>query len=98
MANKILTDDALLAAIKSYLANNKHVTRGELSRKLSTSIERIVRVAAAADIRLPAKLSRSAGATLGRRKSAVCENWFINRPAPWHTTPKKTPTQERISA
>lgn len=98
MANKPLTDDALLAAIKSYLANNKHVTLNELRRKLSSSVERIARVAAAADITLPAKLSRSAGATLGRRKSAVCENWFINRPAPWQTAPKKTTTQERITA
>lgn len=97
MANKPLTDSALLEAIKSYLANHKHVTRGELRRKLSSSVERIERVAAAANITLPAKLSRSAGATLGRRKSAVCENWFINRPAPWQTTSKKSPTHERIN-
>ncbi len=98
MANKTLTDDELLIAIKSYLANHKHVTLNELRRKLSTSIERISRIAAAANLTLPAKLSRSAGATLGRKKSAVCGNWYINRPAPWQTTPKKTPTQERISA
>ncbi|HEY9210375.1 MAG TPA: hypothetical protein VIO56_03100 [Methylotenera sp.] len=98
MANKTLTDDELLIAIKAYLANNKHVTLNELRRKLSSSVERIERVAAAANITLPAKLSRSAGATLGRRKSAVCENWFINRPAPWQTTSKKSPTHERITA
>lgn len=86
MANKTLTDDALLEAIKSYLASNKEVTRGELRRKLSTSIERIERVASAANLPLPEKLSRSAGATLGRKKSGTCNNWYITRPAPWQTT------------
>lgn len=98
MPSQILTDDALLAALKAYLANNKYVTRGELRRKLNTSVERIERLALAANITLPQKLSRSAGATLGRKKSGTCANWFINRPSPWQTTAKPSSTSnERIN-
>lgn len=95
MANKPLTDDALLAALKAYLASNKYVTRGELRRKLNTSVERIERIAETAGITLPPKLSRSAGATLGRKKSNTCAGWYIRHPAPWHQT--KSTTTERIT-
>lgn len=98
MANKPLTDDALLEAIKSYLASHKLVTRGEMRHKLNASVARIELIAKAANINLPPKLSRSAGATLGRIKSGTCTNWFINRPAPWHTNAKpSSTTNERIN-
>lgn len=95
MATVNMTDDALLAALKAYLSSHKYVTRGELRRKLNTSVERIERLAETAGISMPAKLSRSAGATLGRKKSGTCKNWYINRPAPWQTKPKRT---ERTTA
>lgn len=86
MPSPLHTDDELLAEIKTYLASHQFVTRGELRRKLNASVERIERVASAANLPLPEKLSRSAGATLGRKKSGTCNNWYITRPAPWQTT------------
>lgn len=89
MATELMTDEALLAAIKSYLDTHRYVTRSELRRKLRTSFVRIERIAAAAGVTLPLKLSRSEGATLGRKKSGTCKHWYINRPAPWQTKPHK---------
>lgn len=78
-----MTDQDLVNEINSYVANNKMVSRAELKNKLKTSRQRLEKLEANGLVKLPAKLSKSAGATLGRRKSNTCANWYISRPAPW---------------
>jgi hypothetical protein len=78
-----LTDTQLIEAVKTYMASHKLVTRGELRRKANTSLERLERLESEGLIVLPPKLSKSAGATLGRKKSGTCKNWYISHPAPW---------------
>jgi hypothetical protein len=78
-----LTDPQLIEAVKTYMASHKLVTRGELRRKFNTSLERLARLEDEGFFTLPPKLSKSAGATLGRKKSGTCKNWYISRPAPW---------------
>lgn len=80
-----MNDTDLIAAINAYMATHKNVTRGELKRKLCTSLYRLENLSAAGLVVIPPKLSKSSGATLGRKKSNVMANWYINRPAPWQS-------------
>jgi hypothetical protein len=80
---KPLTDAELIAGVKTYMASKKLVTRGELKKKFNTSLSRLEQLEKQGLLKLPAKLSRSAGATLGRKKSNTMQGWYISRPAPW---------------
>lgn len=77
-----ISDQELTIAINEYMASHKMVTQGELRKKFKTSIERLERLNNAGVITLPKKLSRSAGSTLGRKKSNAFANWSISRPTP----------------
>jgi len=81
-----LSDADLIKGVKTHMATHKFVTRGELKTKLHTSLDRLARLEKEGHIKLPPKLSKSAGSTLGRKKSGTCKNWYINRPAPWQTS------------
>lgn len=95
MPNSLFESDAALAAaITAYMQSHKLVTRGELKRKHNTSLDRLERLENEGLVTLPPKLSKSAGATLGRKKSNTCANWFINKPAPWQTS---KPTRKALN-
>ena len=89
-----LTDIAMIDGVKAYMASHKFVTRGELKTKFHTSMHRLERLEAEGHIKLPPKLSKSAGSTLGRKKSGTCASWYITRPAPWQQQSTRQPNHK----
>lgn len=78
-----LSDDELAAGINSYMSTSNFVTRGELNRKFHTSMDRMKRLEAEGKVKLPPKLSKSAGSTLSRKRRGLGAMFVINKPAAW---------------
>jgi hypothetical protein len=78
-----LSDNELIAGINDYMSARKFVTRGELNRKFHTSLDRMKRLEAEGKVKLPPKLSKSAGSTLSRKRRGLGNMFVINKPATW---------------
>lgn len=76
----VISDEELIAKVKAYLADKKYVTRGELRHKLNTSVARLEKLSKAGHFKFPDPISKSAAATIGRKKNNVMKGWYISRP------------------
>lgn len=77
--------DLELAAIDAYMDEVPYPTLCQLRKKLNTSQVRLERLRDSGLVKhkIPLPLSRSAAATLNRKRNNIAKGWYINRPAPW---------------
>ncbi len=78
-----VSDIELAAKVDGYMKDYPYATRNELVKKLSTSSARLRKIESAGLVNIPAALTKSAGASLGRKKNKVGKKWYIKKPAPW---------------
>lgn len=78
-----MTDNELAIAIKQHLAESPYASRTDIKKEFNTSLKRLFRLEGEGLIQLPKPMSRSAAATLNRKRTNLCGSWYINKPAPW---------------
>lgn len=78
-----MNNQELASKAKEIMAINKSINRTTLAKQLGVYRGKVDALEKAGLLVLPAKLSRSMSATIGRKKNKSLNNFYINKKAPW---------------